>query len=81
MVKPAAYRQAVGFLRLEFEFSERRACSALGFPLWKRKCPMLAHTLYWAREVTDPSGEMLAHYSKHVTGIERAIDNYGRSAR
>ncbi|HVC82130.1 MAG TPA: hypothetical protein VNL35_16690 [Chloroflexota bacterium] len=57
------------------------ACSALGFPLWKRKCPMLAHTLYWVREVTDPSGEMLAHYSKHVAGIERAITNYGRSAR
>jgi len=31
MVKPAAYRQAVGFLRSEFEFSERRACRALGF--------------------------------------------------
>ena len=30
MVKPAAYRQAVGFLRSEFEFSERRACSVLG---------------------------------------------------
>ena len=31
MVKPTAYRQAVGFLRGEFEMSERRACSALGF--------------------------------------------------
>ena len=31
MVKPAAYRQAVGFLRGEFETSERRACSVLGF--------------------------------------------------
>src|SRR5262249_54885051 len=31
MVKPTAYRQAVGFLRGEFEFSERRACSVLGF--------------------------------------------------
>ena len=30
MVKPAAYRQAVGFLRGEFEFSERRACRLLG---------------------------------------------------
>jgi putative transposase len=30
MVKPAAYRQAVGFLRSEFEFSERRACKVLG---------------------------------------------------
>jgi putative transposase len=30
MVKPAAYRQAVGFLRGEFEMSERRACRALG---------------------------------------------------
>jgi putative transposase len=30
MVKPAAYRQAVGFLRSEFEFSERRACNVLG---------------------------------------------------
>jgi len=29
-VKPAAYRQAVGFLRSEFEFSERRACRILG---------------------------------------------------
>jgi Transposase len=29
MVKPAAYRQAVGFLRGEFEFSERRACTVL----------------------------------------------------
>jgi hypothetical protein len=31
MVRPAAYRQAVGFLRGEFEFSERRACTLLGF--------------------------------------------------
>ena len=31
MVKPTAYRQAVGFLRGEFEFSERRACAVLGF--------------------------------------------------
>jgi putative transposase len=31
MVKPSAYRQAVGFLRSEFEFSERRACVVLGF--------------------------------------------------
>jgi putative transposase len=30
MVKPAAYRQAVGFLRSGFEMSERRACSVLG---------------------------------------------------
>lgn len=30
MVKPAAYRQAVGYLRGEFEFSERRACRVLG---------------------------------------------------
>jgi putative transposase len=30
MVKPAAYRQAVGFLRSEFEYSERRACKLLG---------------------------------------------------
>jgi putative transposase len=30
MVKPAAYRQAVGFLRGEFETSERRACRVLG---------------------------------------------------
>jgi putative transposase len=30
MVKPAAYRQAVGFVRSEFELSERRACSVLG---------------------------------------------------
>jgi putative transposase len=30
MVKPAAYRQAVGFLQGEFEFSERRACRVLG---------------------------------------------------
>ena len=29
-MKPAAYRQAVGFLRSEFEFSERRACRILG---------------------------------------------------
>jgi putative transposase len=29
MVKPAAYRQAAGFLRSEFEFSERRACRVL----------------------------------------------------
>lgn len=31
MVKPTAYRQAVGFLMAEFEFSLRRACRALGF--------------------------------------------------
>jgi putative transposase len=30
MVKPAAYREAVGFLQSEFEFSERRACGVLG---------------------------------------------------
>jgi hypothetical protein len=30
MVKPAAYRQAVGFLQSEFEFSERRACNVVG---------------------------------------------------
>ena len=30
MVKPAAYRQAVGFLQSEFEMSERRACRVLG---------------------------------------------------
>jgi putative transposase len=30
MVKPAAYRQAVGFLQTEFEMSERRACRVLG---------------------------------------------------
>ncbi len=30
MVKPAAFRQAVGFLRSEFGSSERRACRALG---------------------------------------------------
>lgn len=30
MVKPAAYRQAVGYLRGEFEMSERRACRVLG---------------------------------------------------
>jgi len=30
MVKPAAYRQAVGFLQSEMKFSERRACSVLG---------------------------------------------------
>jgi putative transposase len=32
MVKPAAYRQAVGLLQGEFKFSERRACSVLGQP-------------------------------------------------
>ena len=31
MVKPAGYRHAVGFLRKEFAFSERRACAVLGF--------------------------------------------------
>ena len=31
MVKPTARRQAVGFIRASFEFSERRACRALGF--------------------------------------------------
>jgi putative transposase len=31
MVKPAAARSAVGFLRAEFSMSERRACRALGF--------------------------------------------------
>jgi putative transposase len=31
MVKPAAYRHAVGFLRSQFAFSERRACAVLGF--------------------------------------------------
>ena len=30
MVKPAAYRQAVGFLRSTFNWSERRACRTLG---------------------------------------------------
>jgi len=30
MVKPAAYRQAVGYLQGEFEMSERRACRVLG---------------------------------------------------
>ena len=30
MVKPAEYRQAVGFLQRAFQFSERRACSVLG---------------------------------------------------
>ena len=30
MVKPAAYRQAVGFLQSEFEMSERRACRVFG---------------------------------------------------
>jgi putative transposase len=30
MVKPAAYREAVGFLEREFKFSERRACGVLG---------------------------------------------------
>jgi putative transposase len=40
MVKPAAYRQAVGFLRSEFEFSERRACSALG--VWRSSCRYVA---------------------------------------
>jgi len=30
MVKPADYRHAVGFLRSEFEMSERRACVTLG---------------------------------------------------
>jgi hypothetical protein len=30
MVKPTAYREAVGFLQSEFEFSERRACSVVG---------------------------------------------------
>lgn len=32
MVKPAAYRRAVGFVQAEFKLSQRRACSALGFP-------------------------------------------------
>ena len=31
MVKPAAYRRAVGFVQEEFGLSQRRACSALGF--------------------------------------------------
>src|SRR5205085_379401 len=31
MVKPAAYRQAVGFVMAEFSLSLRRACRALGF--------------------------------------------------
>jgi hypothetical protein len=31
MVRPTAYRQAVGFLRAEFEFRERRACAVFGF--------------------------------------------------
>jgi putative transposase len=31
MVRPAAYREAVGFLQGEFEMSERRACRVLGF--------------------------------------------------
>jgi putative transposase len=30
MVKPAAYREAIGFLLSEFKFSERRACDVLG---------------------------------------------------
>jgi len=30
MVKPAAYRAAVGFLQSEFNFSQRRACRVLG---------------------------------------------------
>src|SRR3569623_80577 len=30
MVKPSAFRQAVGYLRGEFEMSERRACRVLG---------------------------------------------------
>jgi putative transposase len=32
MVKPAAFRRAVGFVQAEFGLSQRRACSALGFP-------------------------------------------------
>jgi putative transposase len=32
MVKPAAYRQAVGFVMREFALSLRRACGVLGFP-------------------------------------------------
>jgi putative transposase len=31
MVKPTAYRQAVGFLQTEFEMSQRRACKVLGY--------------------------------------------------
>jgi putative transposase len=31
MVRPAAYRQAVGFVTAEFDLSVRRACGALGF--------------------------------------------------
>ena len=31
MVKPAAFRRAVGFLQAEFKASVRRACRALGF--------------------------------------------------
>jgi putative transposase len=31
MVKPAAYRQAVGFVMAEFELSQRRSCQAIGF--------------------------------------------------
>lgn len=33
MVKPAAYRQAAGFLQAEFEVSQRRACKAIGLAL------------------------------------------------
>jgi putative transposase len=31
MVKPTAFREAVGFLRTDFKMSERRACRVLGF--------------------------------------------------
>ena len=31
MVKPAVYRQAVGFIQAEFEVSQRRACRILAF--------------------------------------------------
>lgn len=31
MVRPTSYRKAVGLIRKEFEFSERRACAVLGF--------------------------------------------------
>jgi len=31
MVKPTAFREAVGFLRTDFRMSERRACRVLGF--------------------------------------------------
>ena len=59
MVKPTAFREAVGYLQTEFEMSQRRACKVLGYcraSVQYRSPGLLRSPAAYGRESSGASG-------------------------